>query len=446
MDLTWAQEELAGIELGDARLEKRAAVLLDELGKKPSASIPMACGGWGETMAAYRFLGNEKCHWADILAPHTACTQARMANHPVVLCIQDTTVLDFNGQKTDGLGPLSYEAQRGMFVHPTLAVTPERLQLGLLDSWMWAREFKDKNGIRLGINESLRWIEGYERVADLAMELPQTRLVYTSDREGDLLPLMQKANSLNFAADLLIRGKHNRVLATGEGKLWDQMGAAEPLGQIEFCLPGRKGRPARQVTQELRVLRVKFRSGTAGETFEMTALLAKEINAPSGVKPVEWRLLTNRNPKALEEAAELVDWYRCRWDIEQFFNVLKNGCKIEALQLSSIGRIETALAFYFIIAWRVGYLLGLGKTCPDMDCEAVFAREEWQAAWIVKYKTLPQKSPTLNEMVRLIASFGGFLGRKCDKEPGAKSLWQGLQSVMHFTIAMQALKEANSCV
>ena len=178
----------------------------------------------------------------------------------------------------------------------------------------------------------------------------------------------------------------------------------------------------------------------------MTALLAKEINAPSGVKPVEWRLLTNRNPKALEEAAELVDWYRCRWEIEQFFNVLKNGCKIEALQLSSIGRIETALAFYFIIAWRVGYLLGLGKTCPDMDCEAVFAREEWQAAWIVKYKTLPQKSPTLNEMVRLIASFGGFLGRKCDKEPGAKSLWQGLQSVMHFTIAMQALKEANSCV
>lgn len=446
MDLTWAQEELSGIELGDARLEKRAAVLLDELGKKPSASIPMACGGWGETLAAYRFLGNEKCHWADILAPHTACTQARMANHPVVLCIQDTTVLDFNGQKTEGLGPLSYEAQRGMFVHPTLAVTPERLQLGLLDSWMWAREFKDKNGMRPGINESVRWVEGYERVAELAMELPQTRLVYMSDREGDLLPLMQKANSLNFAADLLIRGKHNRALATGEGKLWDQVGEAEPLGQIEFCLPGRKGRPARQVTQELRVLRVKFRSGTAGETFEMTALLAKETDAPSGVKPVEWRLLTNRNPKALEEAAELVDWYRCRWEIEQFFNVLKNGCKIEELQLSSIGRIETALAFYFIIAWRVGYLLGLGKTCPDMDCEAVFAREEWQAAWVVKHKTLPQKAPTLNEMVRLIASFGGFLGRKCDKEPGAKSLWQGLQCVMQFAIAIQALKEANSCV
>jgi hypothetical protein len=421
MDLTWAQEELSGIELGDARLEKRAAVLLDELGRKPCASIPIACGGWSETLAAYRFLGNEKCQWADILTPHTACTLSRMAVHSVVLCIQDTTVLDFNGQKIEGLGPLSYEAQRGMFLHPTLAVTPGRLQLGLLDAWMWAREFKDKNGVRPGLNESIRWIEGYERVAERALELPETRLVYVADREGDLLPLMQKANSLGFPADLLVRSKHNRVLPTGEGKLWDQVGATKPLGQIEFLLPGRKGKPARQVKQELRVLRVKFRSGKAGETFEMAAILAREINPPAGEKPVEWRLLTNRNAKTLEEAAELIDWYRCRWEIEQFFNVLKNGCKIEELQLSSRGRIETALSFYLIIAWRVGYLLGLGKTCPDMDCEVVFAREEWRAAWIVKYKTLPQKPPTLNEMIRLIASFGGFLGRKCDKEPGAKA-------------------------
>lgn len=446
MDLTWAQEELSGIKLGDARLEKRAAVLLDELGKKPSTSIPTACGGWAETLAAYRFLGNEKCHWADILAPHTESTQTRMAKHSVVLCIQDTTVLDFNGQQTEGLGPLSYEAQRGMFVHPTLAVTPERLQLGVLDAWMWAREFKDKNGQRPGIKESIRWIEGYERVAERALELPQTRLVYMGDRESDLLPLIQRADRLKFVADVLLRSKHNRVLTKGEAKLWDQVGVTVSLGQIEFHLPGRKGKPARQVTQELRVLRVKFQSSTAGETFEMTALLAKEINAPAGVKPIEWRLLTNRDPKTLEEAAELVDWYRCRWEIEQFFNVLKNGCKIEALQLSNIDRIETALAFYLIIAWRVGYLLGLGKTCPDMDCEVVFAREEWQAAWVVKYKSLPQKVPTLNEMIRLIASFGGFLGRKSDREPGAKSLWQGLQCVMQFAIAMQALKEANSCV
>lgn len=369
MNLTWAHEELSGIELGDARLEKRAVTLLGELGKKPGASIPMACGGWGETLAAYRFMGNEKCHWTDILAPHAACTQARMAEHPVVLCLQDTTELDFNGQQIEGLGPLNYEAQRGMLVHPTLAVTPERLQLGLLDSWMWTREFKDQNGVRPGINESTRWIEGYERVAERALELPQTRLVYVADRESDLLALMQKANALDFAADLLIRSKHNRVLAKGEDKLWDRVGATEPLGEIEFCLPGRKGKPARPVKQELRVLRVTFNGGKTGTSFEMTALLAREINAPVGEKPVEWRLLTNRNPKTVAEAAELVGWYCCRWEIEMFFNVLKNGCIVKGCNF----QVSAALKRHWL---SISLSPGGSGTCCGWDALA--------PTWIVK--------------------------------------------------------------
>jgi hypothetical protein len=48
-------------------------------------------------------------------------TAQRMAAQSVVLCLQDTTELDFNGQQAQGLGPLSYEAQRGMYVHPTYA-------------------------------------------------------------------------------------------------------------------------------------------------------------------------------------------------------------------------------------------------------------------------------------------------------------------------------------
>jgi len=100
-----------------------------------------------------------------------------MAIHPVVLCLQDTTELDFNGQGISGLGPLSYEAQRGMYLHPTYAVTPAREPLGVLDAWMWAREFKDADGHRGGAPESLRWKEGYEHVAELAAELPDTRLV-----------------------------------------------------------------------------------------------------------------------------------------------------------------------------------------------------------------------------------------------------------------------------
>lgn len=443
--MEWAQKELSGIKLGDKRLNKRSVKLLESFAAKPSASIPAACGGWSETLAAYRFFSQEDIAWHDILQPHIDCTLIRSQECPVVLCLQDTTELDFNGQSIDGLGPLSYEAQRGMYLHPTLAVTPERLPLGILDAWMWAREPKNAAGERPGILESLRWKEGYERVAEVAEAHPGTRWVYVADREADILELMQRAHALNHLADWLIRAKHNRKLGQSDAKLWEQVGVAEVLGEIQFYLPPRPGRQGRDVVQQLRSLRVQLADGR-GDTFEVTALLARESNPPAGEKPVEWRLLTNRSASTLMDAAELIDWYRCRWEIELFFNILKNGCKVEALQLSAMPRIESALALYMITAWRIGYLMRLGRTCPEMDCEAVFAREEWQAAWLVARKPLPDTPPKLNEVIRVIAGFGGFLGRKGDGEPGAKTLWIGLQRVMDFAMGIRAMREIQSCV
>lgn len=443
--MRWAHKELSGINLGDKRLNKRSVKLLESFASKPNASIPAACGGWSETLAAYRFLGQDDITWRDILQPHIDRTLLRSQACPVVLCLQDTTELDFNGQSLEGLGPLSYEAQRGMYMHPTLAVTPERLPLGVLDAWMWAREPKNADGERPGIRESARWREGYERVAEYAEAHPGTRWIYVADREADILELMQRAHALENPADWLIRARHNRKLGQDEAKLWEQVGQAKMLGEIQFYLPPRAGRQGRQLTQQLRSLRVRFADGDSG-TFEVTALLAREINPPEGEKAVEWRLLTNRLASTPDEAAELIDWYRCRWEIELFFNILKNGCKVEAMQLSAMPRLELALAFYLIIAWRIGYLMRLGRSCPEMDCETVFAREEWQAAWIVARKPLPRKPPTLNEVIRVIAGFGGFLGRQSDGEPGAKTLWIGLQRVLDFAMGIRAMREIQSCV
>jgi hypothetical protein len=154
----WVDEEFETLDLGDPRRDRRAKELLKRLAAKPSGSIPGACDGWSETMAAYRFLGNEEVDWVDMMQPHWERTAARMQQHAVVLCIADTTELDFNGQDMEGLGPLSFEAQRGMYLHPTYAVTPDREPLGILDAWMWAREPLDENGRRGGIKESTRWM------------------------------------------------------------------------------------------------------------------------------------------------------------------------------------------------------------------------------------------------------------------------------------------------
>jgi hypothetical protein len=116
-----------------------------------------------------------------------------MGRLPVVLCIADTTELNFNGQDIEGAGPLSYEAQVGMYLHATFhatdTVTPAREPLGVMNAWMWAREpreRRDANGRRGGVRESVRWIESYEIVAGQARALPDARLVYVADREGDI--------------------------------------------------------------------------------------------------------------------------------------------------------------------------------------------------------------------------------------------------------------------
>jgi len=444
--MSWAAEEFKSIDLGDKRLDKRAILLAERLAEKPTASIPGACGGWAETQAAYRFFAQDELDWRDILAPHWQCAEARMSEHHVVLCLQDSAELDFNGQAIQGLGPLNYEAQRGMFLHATDAVTLAREPLGVLDAWMWARELKDESGERGGLRESIRWTEGYERVAELATDLPDTRLVYVADREADIMELMARARDLGQPADWLIRSRHNRALPEG-GKLWATVTAAAPLGEVCFTLPARHGQKAREVRQQVWAKRVELSDGKRGRV-SATCIVAREVDAPAGVKPLEWRLLTNREAVTLEAAAERIDWYRARWEIERFFDILKNACRVEALQLSTMERLERALALFMVVAWRIARLVRLGRTCPDLDAELLFDPDEWKAAFILNKKPVPKTPPRLNEVVRLVAKLGGFLARKGDGEPGAKTLWQGLQRVMDFAAGLKYAREAHvlSCV
>lgn len=172
--------------------------------------------------------------------------------------------------------------------------------------------------------------------------------------------------------------------------------------------------------------------------------MAKEVDTPAGVDPVEWRLLTNREAETFEVACELIDGYRARWEIEMFFHVLKNGCRVEALQLSTIRGLELALALFLVVAWRIARLMRLGRTCPDLEAELLFERGEWQAAYILNKRKPPAKPPSLNEVVRLVAMLGGFLARQGDGEPGVKTLWLGVQRVMDFAAGVRMMRELHA--
>ena len=156
----WAAREMARVNLGDQRLNRRAASLLATLGAKPTVSIPAACKGWAETQAAYRFFAQARVTAQEILAPHSACTLDRARAYPVVLAIHDSSELDYTGKPgIVRLGPLSYANQHGLHIHPTLMVTPERVPLGVFDAWNWARDPQD-----FGTDRGQRPIEEKESI------------------------------------------------------------------------------------------------------------------------------------------------------------------------------------------------------------------------------------------------------------------------------------------
>lgn len=437
----WIADKFAGIDLGDERLNKRARTLMARLSVKLTSSIPMARSGWGETLASYRFLANDTVSWEGILAPHWEKARQRMSAYPVVLCLQDNTEIDFNGQQIDGLGRLNYDTRVGMYLHPTLALTPQRESLGVTDAWMWEREPREGAQASSSPKESTRWLEGYERVAEMAATLPAMRLVYVADREADLVELMLRAQTLGAPADWLVRAKHNRRLLEGE-KLWSHTCADAPLGEITFTMGSRHGLKAREVRQQLWARRVDVPAGKSGPV-STTCIVAREIAAPPGTKPLEWRLLTNRAAPALAGVLELIDSYRARWEIEMFFNVVKNGCRIEALQLSSIERIERALALILVVARRIAHLMRTGCTCPDLDAAQFFDPDEIQGASLLTKKKPPNRPPRLNEVLRPIATLGGFLARKGDGEPGVKT-WLVLQRGMGAATMIEVLRNPDS--
>jgi hypothetical protein len=450
---SWAYDEVETADLGDNRLNHRLSVILEQLGAHPQLSIPAACGGWAETLAAYRFFDNEKTHFESILSPHRDATIERMKASSVVLLAQDTTEDDDDiclGPK--GLGTLKNTKKIQRRLHPTIAFTPSRICLGVVKAVYWKRDQPSPRSERRykGVDEkeSERWIESYQDSCALQSQMPDTLLVNLADREGDIYEWF--AEYADYAADVradwIVRAAQNRCLQPNESEiklLWDELEQSPVLGCLTVEIKPRPGCPGRMADVSVRATSVKLkppaRVGYRLPEVTINAVLVLEENPPAGVKALEWLLLTSLPVDSFEQATTVVEWYGVRWCIEIYFHVLKSGCQIKHLHLETEERLLPCLALYMIIAWRVLFTLMLGRACPDMACDIIFDEQEWRAAYIVvKRCTPPSKPPTLGEMVVWVASLGGYLERKHDGPPGPKVIWIGLQRLRDFAIALEA--------
>jgi hypothetical protein len=454
----WIETELAENQMHDLRHAKRLAHLVERLSEQTVSSIPRACHGWAETLAAYRFLDNPRVSLKEILSGHQHATLERLQAQEVVLLVQDTTFLNYGTLRPKtGVGTVKERMREEYLLHLTVAFTPERVNLGVLGFRMWQRPEEPVAQARarkpIEEKESYRWLESYQLACEVQQRCPATLVVNVADREGDIQECFLEAMSRAAAdrAELIIRAKCNRRIAVGQaqGYLWPAMQQTRPLGHLTIEVARQRDRAPRQATLAVATRRVTLtgarRCGGRLPPVEVTVIYAKERRPPQGEEPVEWLLLTSLPVEDFPSACTVVRWYRSRWEIELFFRVLKQGCQIERLRLQTKPRLVNAIALYLIVAWRIHTITMLSRTSPEVSCEVAFAPQEWQTIYTMQYRRRPpQESPPLRDIVRCLARLGGFLARTGDGEPGVQTLWQGYQRLHEFLYALETYRAVNA--
>lgn len=463
-------DEFADADLRDRRRSRRLGKVAEALAKSPAASISAACGGWSETMAAYRLLNCDDFSPDALIAPHRQATVRRCAGQACVAVSQDTTEFDFSHMKgTAGLGPLNEETRRGFYMHSLYAVSEQGLPLGLLDASIMLRDDETFRGAAtrkqrpIEEKESFRWVAGYLKTLELARRLPACEVFSISDREGDIFEVYQAWQEAGEGprAEWIIRANQDRALVNvvdgDASKLFAALEAAPVLGEIEFDARARKGtkkvkgnrvathRGARTVHQVVRAMKITprppGRKGGKLKEVSFWAILAEETHPPAGEDPIRWLLLTSKEVTTLEEARRILNLYMRRWDIEVFHRVLKTGCRVERIQLKTGQAVIHAILIYSVIAWRILYLTHLGRQCPDMPCGCMFEEAEWKSACAVVKRKKEAGEPSLSEFMGIVGKLGGHLGRKSDGAPGPQSIWQGLTRIRDFACAWHAFHD-----
>jgi hypothetical protein len=436
----WASSEFGGCKLGDKRRTKRLVSIARGLAENVGTAVSSCCGR-GAAQLISRFFEQDEVTVDSVLKSHVDQTALRCSGESLVIAVQDTSFLDFTGRRSleRELGPIGpAKESRGMLMHSVLAVTAEKTPLGLLGLRIWARDAREfgKGSMRrsrfVADKESGKWLDG---LAQAESALPDTvPLLVVGDRESDVFALFAADRRKN--TDLLVRANQNRAIEDGEfTRMRDAVDAAPILGGYVVAVPRQGSRRARdaQMLVQARAITVKAplhkTSDIAEKTVELYVIRTREVNAPDGVDPLDWTLVTSMPVADLVSARRVIGYYSVRWVIEEFHRVLKSGCRAERLQFETLERLKPVIAVLSVVAWRVLRLTKAVREEPDAPASAVCSETERRVMerWMEMKK---EKSPgimTAEQFVRAVAFLGGFRGRKCDGKPGTKTLWQGLR-------------------
>jgi hypothetical protein len=421
-------EEFEGAEFGDQRLNRRLAQLGSTMAGAPARSFPGVLSD-AALEAAYRFFGNVKVDPGAILHPHVRQTLGRIAGQEVVLVAHDSSTISFNSEgEREGL-TVARGTKQSFLTHCSLAIRADgtrRPEGVLFASYHVPTEAQD------GVLQD-RWGDHVRNVH--ALGLSPTKVIHLMDREADDYEVLDLL--CHMGGRFVIRVQHNRRVE--EGRLRDVLDTTNIYAEREIPLskrsgkvgpkqrkihPSRKSRKARVAISAttISILRNPRAVGPLRETLTLNVVRVWEPEPPAGEPPVEWLLYTSEPIETAEQILQIVDWYRARWTIEEYFKALKTGCALEERQLGDFYALTNATALFLPIAWKLLLLKSEAAARPLEPAATVLDADELDVLRLTARKPLPE-APTTSDVMLAIGALGGHL--KHNGQPGWQTLARG---------------------
>lgn len=466
--LSWDMgREFSGAPLRDRRREARLVSVARRISVAPDVGFPAAMGGESELTAFYRFIGSEAVTPDAVLAPHVDQTALRCAQAARVFVVHDTSEVELQGRvKRAGLGPLRSANSQGFLMHVSLAVTADgrRRPLGVLAARTWVREqlgrSRKENGKPRGgsdyiddaARESTRW---WAQIDECEDRLGGVGAIHLFDREGDAYPLLREC--LDHEARFVTRMARDRVVVDEDGerigRATDELVRVGSVLETSVPVAARAKTSSPRMTdgpREARVARLAIGATSMRiaapnyidgdpEPLDLNIVYVRELGAPEGVEPIAWVLMTTEPVGTCEQIEAVVEAYRTRWLIEEYFRALKQGCALEKRQLETLHSLTNALAILMPIAAQMLLLRSLARTEPESSAELVLNEVQIQVLR-VRVPKMPAH-PTVEQALRAVAYLGGHFIKRA---PGWIVLGRGFEELLTLEAGWRMALEQRS--
>lgn len=438
---TWAQQQFSNCQLGHKRRTKRLVRLAAQVVSHPSGGFPEQTETWADLKAAYRLFDRAEATFEAVAGIHWQQTRRRSGGRYLVL--GDTTELDFGIHRDIAdLGPTGNGGGWGFLLHSGLLVAADGEEIfGLAGQTIHYRKpapKKENTTQRLRRDrESKVWGEVIDAVGPPAEGV---EWVHVLDRGADHFEVYCHCREQKAEWVVRVTQKQRSILTPDDERmpLKKYLGTLPLSGTYELSLRARPGQAARTAKLQVRhgALRVPppehrspYIKRINPDPIKMHVVHVREVDAPRGVEPIEWILLTSLAVEDFEDAWIVIGYYEKRWLIEEWHKALKSGCRVTERQLKTKQRLEAMVGLLSVVSVRLLQLKSAARAEPDRPARQMIPLR-WIALLQSARKHLKQKkSMTVGEFYRELAKLGGFIGRKSDGEPGWITIWRGWQKL-----------------